>query len=131
MNIAKVGGVDDRVNPRLIEFGELDKLAAAVAQNPADHQARLDLAIAQFAAGKPQGPGRLKALRGKLKEMGLAGFIVPRADAHQGEYVAPCDERLQWLTGFSGSAGFAVVTKTTADFLPSGGTSLIFYGIME
>ena len=37
----------------------------------------------------------------------LDGFIVPRADAHQGEYVAARDARLAWLTGFTGSAGFA------------------------
>ncbi len=41
-------------------------------------------------------------------------FVVPRADAHQGEYVAPCDERLAWLTGFTGSAGFAAITQDVA-----------------
>ncbi|MFN4129033.1 MAG: aminopeptidase P family protein [Paracoccaceae bacterium] len=56
-----------------------------------------------------QGPPRLAALREGLAREGLAGFIVPRADAHQGEYVAARDERLQWLTGFTGSAGFAVI----------------------
>ncbi len=60
-------------------------------------------------ASPEQGPPRLAALRGALAEAGLAGFIVPRADAHQGEYVAPRDERLQWLTGFTGSAGFCIV----------------------
>lgn len=53
-----------------------------------------------------QGPPRLAALRSEIKAEGLDGFLVPRADAHQGEYVAPHDERLQWLTGFTGSAGF-------------------------
>jgi len=56
-----------------------------------------------------QGPARLATLRAHLAAQGLAGFIVPRADLHQGEYVAARDERLQWLTGFTGSAGFAVV----------------------
>ncbi len=55
------------------------------------------------------GPARLAALREALAAEGLAGFIIPRADAHQGEYVAARDERLQWLTGFTGSAGFCVV----------------------
>ena len=54
------------------------------------------------------GPPRLARLRAAIAKRGLAGFIVPRADAHQGEYVAPRDDRLAWLTGFSGSAGFAV-----------------------
>jgi Xaa-Pro aminopeptidase len=44
----------------------------------------------------------------------MAGFIIPRADAHQGEYVALRDQRLQWLTGFTGSAGFCIVLPKTA-----------------
>ena len=55
------------------------------------------------------GPPRLAALRAALAQAGLDGFLVPRADAHQGEYVAPRDERLAWLTGFTGSAGFCAV----------------------
>ena len=65
-------------------------------------------------ASPAQGPQRLAALRAVLAAEGLAGFIVPRADAHQGEYVAPRDERLQWLTGFTGSAGFCVVLPDAA-----------------
>ncbi len=65
-------------------------------------------------ASPDQGPPRLEALRQRLAGMGLAGFIVPRADVHQGEYVATRDERLQWLTGFTGSAGFAVVLPDVA-----------------
>jgi Xaa-Pro aminopeptidase len=60
------------------------------------------------------GAARLAALRGALALEGLAGFIIPRADAHQGEYVAARDERLQWLTGFTGSAGFCVVLPDVA-----------------
>ncbi|RJK99201.1 aminopeptidase P family protein, partial [Paracoccus aestuarii] len=44
----------------------------------------------------------------------LAAVIVPRADAHQGEYVADADARLAWLTGFTGSAGFAIITMDRA-----------------
>jgi Xaa-Pro aminopeptidase len=61
-----------------------------------------------------QGPPRLAMLRAALAEAGLSGFIVPRADAHQGEYVAARDERLQWLTGFIGSAGFCIVLPNVA-----------------
>ena len=57
---------------------------------------------------------RLAALRGALGQAGVDGFIVPRADAHQGETVAPRDERLAWLTGFTGSAGLAVVLPDRA-----------------
>src|SRR5690625_1177194 len=52
---------------------------------------------------------RLTALRDELRHRGLDGFLVPRADEHQGEYVPPAAERLRWLTGFSGSAGLAAV----------------------
>ncbi|NEX45580.1 aminopeptidase P family protein [Pseudotabrizicola algicola] len=61
-----------------------------------------------------QGPPRLAALRQVMQRAGVDAFIVPRADAHQGEYVAARDERLQWLTGFTGSAGFAVVLPDAA-----------------
>ncbi len=65
-------------------------------------------------ASPDQGPPRLAALRAQLATMKLDGFLVPRADAHQGEYVAARDERLQWLTGFTGSAGFCVVLPDVA-----------------
>jgi Xaa-Pro aminopeptidase len=65
-------------------------------------------------ASPDQGPPRLQALRARLKGMGLDGFLVPRADVHQGEYVAARDERLQWLTGFTGSAGFCIVLPEVA-----------------
>ncbi|WP_136644377.1 aminopeptidase P family protein [Tabrizicola sp. YIM 78059] len=67
-----------------------------------------------------QGPPRLALLRARLAEMGLQGFIVPRTDAHQGEYVAPRDERLQWLTGFTGSAGFCIVLPDRAGLFIDG-----------
>ena len=67
-----------------------------------------------------QGPPRLRALRAELARRGLDGFLVPRADAHQGEYVAPRDERLAWLTGFTGSAGFAVVLPEAAGLFVDG-----------
>ncbi len=57
---------------------------------------------------------RVAALRKTLLKKGLDGYIVPRADAHQGEYVAACDARLLWLTGFSGSAGFCAILKGQA-----------------
>ncbi len=60
-----------------------------------------------------RGP-RLAALRAQLAAEKLDGFLLPRADEHQNEYVAPCAERLAWLTGFSGSAGFAVALQDKA-----------------
>ena len=67
-----------------------------------------------------QGPPRLAALRAALQSARLTGFFVPRADAHQGEYVAPGDERLAWLTGFTGSAGFCIVLEDRAGVFVDG-----------
>ena len=66
------------------------------------------------------GAARVAALRAELARLGLDGFIVPRADRHQGEYVPPSDERLAWLTGFSGSAGLAIVLKAEAAIFVDG-----------
>jgi Xaa-Pro aminopeptidase len=57
---------------------------------------------------------RVAALRAELKVRGLDGFVVPRADRFQNEYVPPSDERLAWLTGFTGSAGLAIVLAERA-----------------
>lgn len=65
-------------------------------------------------ASAAQGPARLAALRQVLAADGLSGFLIPRADVHQGEYVATRDERLQWLTGFTGSAGFCIALPELA-----------------
>src|SRR3954447_1914087 len=63
---------------------------------------------------------RLAALRVELKRQNLDGFIVPRADRHQNEYVPPSEERLLWLTGFSGSAGTAIVLADRAAIFVDG-----------
>src|ERR1700722_4038992 len=57
---------------------------------------------------------RLSAFREKLARRNLTGFVVPRADQQQNEYVPPSDERLAWLTGFTGSAGQAIVLMQDA-----------------
>src|SRR5580704_13076345 len=65
-------------------------------------------------------PARLRRLREALVAQGLAGFIVPRGDQHQGEYVPPAGQRLAWLTGFTGSAGLAVVLRERAALFVDG-----------
>ena len=62
----------------------------------------------------------LKTLREELKRRDLDGFVVPRGDEHQGEYVPPSAERLRWLTGFSGSAGVAVILADRAALFVDG-----------
>jgi Xaa-Pro aminopeptidase len=64
--------------------------------------------------------GRVAALRKALAAQGLDGFVVPRADEHQGEYVPAHMARLAWLTGFTGSAGNAVVLADKAALIVDG-----------
>ncbi|HXZ02303.1 MAG TPA: aminopeptidase P family protein [Stellaceae bacterium] len=82
-------------------------------------------ALAAELAGAPAtplpGPGeRLGRLRAELARRGVHGFLVPRADEHQGEYVPACARRLAWLTGFTGSAGLAVVLPAAAAIFVDG-----------
>jgi Xaa-Pro aminopeptidase len=62
----------------------------------------------------PPDPARLTALRAALSRLGVQGMLVPRGDAFLGEYVPPSGERLAWLTGFTGSAGLALVLPDRA-----------------
>jgi Xaa-Pro aminopeptidase len=91
----------------------------------------LDALKAQLAAGHSDGvqpedfarlprAERLMLLREKMAADGLAGFIIPRADEHQGEYVPLRGQRLAWLTGFTGSAGMAVVLRERAAIFVDG-----------
>lgn len=72
----------------------------------------------------PRPPGatveRVAALRAELKRRRLDGFIVPKSDEHQGEWVPAGSERLAWLTGFTGSAGFAIVLPDDAALFVDG-----------
>jgi Xaa-Pro aminopeptidase len=67
-----------------------------------------------------QGGERAARLREALKAAGADGFVVPRADEHQSEYVPPHAERLAWLTGFTGSAGAAVILADKAALFVDG-----------
>jgi Xaa-Pro aminopeptidase len=63
---------------------------------------------------------KLDELRKTIEKQGLDGFIVPRTDEYQGEYVPECAERLAWITGFTGSAGIAVVLADRAVVMSDG-----------
>jgi Xaa-Pro aminopeptidase len=63
---------------------------------------------------------RLSAFREELARRKLTGFVIPRADQQQNEYVAPSEERLAWLTGFTGSAGLAIVLTQEAALFVDG-----------
>jgi Xaa-Pro aminopeptidase len=66
------------------------------------------------------GPARLALLRGAMAARQLDGYIIPRADEHQGEYVPACADRLRWLSGFTGSAGACVVLAKRAALFVDG-----------
>ena len=66
------------------------------------------------------GSGRLGQLREELARQDLTGFVVPHADEHQSEYLPAAAERLAWLTGFTGSAGMAIVLRDRAALFVDG-----------
>jgi len=63
---------------------------------------------------------RVSALRVELKARGIDGFVIPRGDEHQGEYVPMRAERLAWISGFTGSAGAAIVLRDQAAIFVDG-----------
>ncbi len=75
-----------------------------------------------FAAPAPATatPPRVTALRALIAQLGLDAYLIPRADEYQNEYVPACDERLAYITGFSGSAGLAVITARNAALFVDG-----------
>ena len=66
-------------------------------------------------------PFRLSMVQAELKKNSLSGYLVPRSDV-QGEYDVACDERLSWLTGFTGSAGICIVGMTRLEYSWTGAT---------
>ncbi len=79
----------------------------------------------------PAPASRLADLRAELTRRGLDGFVVPRADEHQGEYVARQSQRLAWLTGFTGSAGLAIVLADRAAIFIDGRYTLAVRGQVD
>src|SRR5258708_32769671 len=63
---------------------------------------------------------RVERLRARVASLGVDGFIVPHADEHQSEYLPASAERLAWLTGFTGSAGGAIVLADKAAIFVDG-----------
>jgi Xaa-Pro aminopeptidase len=63
---------------------------------------------------RSESAGRVERLRAELARRGLDGFVVPRADRQQNEYLPASEARLAWLTGFTGSAGAAIVLASRA-----------------
>jgi Xaa-Pro aminopeptidase len=74
----------------------------------------------EVAGGPDLGRKHLPLLRKALARLGLDGMIVPHEDEWQNEYVPPAFDRLAWLTGFTGSAGAAIVLKDQAAIFVDG-----------
>ena len=92
---------------RCSEFGAIARLRAATYNGGM-------LQTFDSVANPSVGAHRVKALRALMTRAGIDAWLVPRSDEHQGEYVPPSAERLAWLTGFSGSAGLAVIALKAA-----------------
>jgi Xaa-Pro aminopeptidase len=92
-------------------------LAAALDARLAAEAERVAAAVAD---GKARSPERVAAVRREMAAQGLAGFLVPLADEHQSEFVPPSAQRLAWLTGFTGSAGLAIVLADEAAIFVDG-----------
>jgi Xaa-Pro aminopeptidase len=69
---------------------------------------------------RAESPARVARLRAELARRGLDGLVVPRADRQQNEYLPPSEERLAWLSGFTGSAGLAIVLTERAALFVDG-----------
>lgn len=96
-------------------------MAAACPQATVEQRFQLRAMLAE--APEPsfeRDAGRIPALQKLLAKLKLAAFLVPRADEHQGEYIVARAERLKWLTGFTGSAGFVVVLRKEAALFVDG-----------
>ena len=104
---------------------ETDAWTALVAGKPSPALKSALLALAAELAAAPAAAAmapaeRLARLRAELRRRGVHGFLVPRADEHQGEYVPRRAQRLAWLTGFTGSAGLAAVLPAGAAIFVDG-----------
>ena len=84
------------------------------------HQGLADALGPEQIGQRAETANRIAALRDELESRGLDGFVVPLADEHQGEYVPKRAQRLAWLTGFTGSAGIAIVLRDSAAIFVDG-----------
>lgn len=112
----------DRVNAAAIPGGATDWVDLVVSDAPEDLRAQLQSLRASASASSPQGwsAERLKAVRQTVQDQNLDGFIVPQADPHMGEYIPARHQRLAWLTGFTGSAGLALLHRTSTALFVDG-----------
>ena len=70
---------------------------------------------------------KLTLLRADMAAHDLGAYIVPRADEYLGEYVPPQNERLHWVSGFTGSAGVVIILRDAAAILVDGRYTCLLY----
>ena len=118
--IAGVCAAPEGVEPerwmRLVAADPTPELAAALAAI----KARIAAASDDGLGASTGHSGRLAGLRAELAKRELAGFVVQVGDEHHGEYVARRNERLAWISGFTGSAGFAAILHQEAAIFVDG-----------
>eukprot|EP00633_Aureoumbra_lagunensis_P007272 CAMPEP_0197318772 /NCGR_PEP_ID=MMETSP0891-20130614/52377_1 /TAXON_ID=44058 ORGANISM="Aureoumbra lagunensis, Strain CCMP1510" /NCGR_SAMPLE_ID=MMETSP0891 /ASSEMBLY_ACC=CAM_ASM_000534 /LENGTH=675 /DNA_ID=CAMNT_0042809381 /DNA_START=37 /DNA_END=2061 /DNA_ORIENTATION=+ len=98
---------------RIEEVDENDENISFAEYCPCCYRVRGGL-CENFETNEKETNEKIRGVRVLLYAQGLDGVLVPSGDAHSSEYVAACDERRAWLTGFSGSAGIALITKKEA-----------------
>ena len=96
------------------------RMTPALAAELATLRAELERQAAPAEPAPGETAARVSALRKELARLGAHGFLIPRADEHQGEYVPARARRLTWLTGFTGSAGLAVLLPEKAAIFVDG-----------
>ncbi len=70
--------------------------------------------------GDPMAADLLKALRQWMAAQNIGAYLVPHSDRYQSEYLPPPEERLAWLTGFTGSSGMAMIGPDEAALFTDG-----------
>jgi Xaa-Pro aminopeptidase len=98
----------EEARDRWVDLVAPDAPESTRAEMAASGRAYMDALENGLAEGPAPGE-RLDAVRAEMRRQGLAGLVVPRTDEYQGEYIAQRAERVQWLTGFAGSAGTVVL----------------------
>ncbi|EMG51137.1 FRA1 putative Xaa-Pro aminopeptidase FRA1 [Candida maltosa Xu316] len=92
----------------------LNRLNSGTASNPGSRKGSvftLNPTLCLPEAKEVNTSGRLESLRKEMKKHDLGVYIVPSEDQHQSEYVSPYDQKRSFISGFSGSAGIAIITR--------------------
>lgn len=117
----KIKSILAGINAAPDDLGEPQRWAKLFKTNEdAETIAQLSALKASLKPAAEPAQNRLADLRAEMKKRGVDGFFIPRADEFQGEYVPARADRLAWITGFTGSAGYAVVLNDKAAFFTDG-----------